>query len=120
MAPVTMATAEEEGDDDSGDASAADAVDAATSRRTSISSTSRSWSTTTMKPPELGYEMALEINDYPEIDGLGERAYDSRPIGGVNVLQGRYELSVDVSAERSDADFDMAAGLAERAVDRLP
>ncbi len=69
---------------------------------------------------ELAYEMALEINDYPEIGGLGERAYDSRPIGGVNVLQGRYELSVDVSAGESDEDFDTATGLAARAVDRLP
>ncbi len=69
---------------------------------------------------EASYEMALDINDYPEIGGLGERAYDGRPIGGVNVLQGRYELSVDVSAGESDEDFDTATGLAERAVDRLP
>ena len=69
---------------------------------------------------EAAYEMVLDVNDYPEIGGLGERAYDSRPIGGVNVLQGRYELSVDVSAGESDEDFDSATGLAERAVDRLP
>ena len=69
---------------------------------------------------ELAYEMVLEINDYPEIGGLGERAYDASPLGGVNVLQGRYELSIDVSAGESDEDFDTATGLAERAVDRLP
>jgi len=65
-------------------------------------------------------QMAIDINDYPEISGLGDGAYDSRPIYDVTVRKGRYELSLDVSLEGGDADFEAAKGLAATAVDRLP
>jgi hypothetical protein len=69
---------------------------------------------------EGGFELALDINDYPEIDGIGDRAYDSRPIGDITVLKGKYELSVDVSVNNDDSDFETAKELAAQAVDRLP
>jgi len=69
---------------------------------------------------EGGYQLAIDINDYPELDGLGDRAYDGRPLTGVTVLSGRYEVDVDVSGEDSDADFETAKQLAAAAIDRLP
>jgi hypothetical protein len=65
------------------------------------------------------FQMAIDINDYPEIEGIGDRAYDSRPIGDITVLKGKYELSVGVSTGGED-DFEVAKGLAAKAVDRLP
>jgi hypothetical protein len=69
---------------------------------------------------EGGFELALDINDYPEVEGIGERAYDSRPIGDVTALEGRFELSVDVSVQGDDTDFETAKDVAAKAVDRLP
>ena len=69
---------------------------------------------------EGGFELALDINDYPEIEGIGERAYDSRPIGDITVLNGKYELSVDVSVGDGEADFETAKDVAAKAVGRLP
>ena len=69
---------------------------------------------------EGGFEVALDINDYPEVEGIGDRAYDSRPLGDITVLKGKYELSVDVSVEDTDADFETAKDVAAKAVDRLP
>ena len=69
---------------------------------------------------EGGFELALDINDYPEVEGIGDRAYDSRPIGDITVLKGKYELSVDVSVEGGEADFETAKDVAAKAVDRLP
>jgi hypothetical protein len=68
---------------------------------------------------EGGFELALDINDYPEVEGIGERAYDSRPIGDITVLTGKYELSVDVSVGDGEADFETAKDVAAKAVDRL-
>jgi hypothetical protein len=65
------------------------------------------------------FQLAIDINHYPEIEGIGDRAYDSRPIGDITVLKGKYELSVDVSTGGED-DFEVAKGLAAKAVDRLP
>ena len=65
------------------------------------------------------FQLAIDINDYPEIEGIGDRAYDSRPIGDITVLKGKYELSVGVSTGGED-DFEVAKGLAAKAVDRLP
>ena len=69
---------------------------------------------------EEGFQIAIDINDYPEISGLGDRAYDARPISDVTVLKGRYELDIGVSAEGGEADFEAAKDLAAQAVDRLP
>ena len=67
-----------------------------------------------------GFQLAIDINDYPEVEGIGDQAYDSRPIGDITVLKGKYELSVDVSVEGGDADFETAKDVAAKAVDRLP
>ena len=84
---------------------------------------------------ESGFQLALDINDYPEVEGIGDRAYDSRPIGDITVLKGKYEVSVDVNVEGDEGqgadvegddvewtgiDFEAARELAAKAVDRLP
>ncbi len=66
------------------------------------------------------YEQVLDINDYPKIDGLGDRAYDTRPIGTVTVQKGKYEVSVDILTLDDDADFEVAKDLARKAIGRLP
>ncbi|MGH8168756.1 MAG: DUF3558 family protein, partial [Woeseiaceae bacterium] len=67
---------------------------------------------------ERAYLTAIDINDYPEIGSLGDRAYNAQPIGDVTVLVGRYELSVDVSGPEND--LEAAQDLAETAIGRMP
>ena len=67
-----------------------------------------------------GFQLAIDINNYPKIDGIGDGAYDSRPIGDITVRKGKYELSVDVNTDDAEADFQTAKDLAAKAVDRLP
>ena len=69
---------------------------------------------------QSGFQLAIDINHYPQVEGIGDRAYDSRPIGDITVLKGKYELSVDVSVAGDDADFETAKDVAAKAVDRLP
>ena len=69
---------------------------------------------------EEGFQMAIDINDFPEVPGIGDRAYDARPAFGLTVLKGRYELEVDVSLEGDEAEFVAAKDLAATAVERLP
>jgi hypothetical protein len=68
---------------------------------------------------ESGFQLAIDINDYPEVEGIGDRAFDSRPIGDITVLKGKYELSIDVFASGQD-EFEIAKDLAANAADRLP
>lgn len=69
---------------------------------------------------EAAYELVIDMNDYPTIDGLGDRAYDTQPIGDVTVQKGKYELSVDILTEDDEADFAAAKDLAKTALGRLP
>jgi hypothetical protein len=69
---------------------------------------------------EAAYELVIDMNDYPTIDGLGDRAYDTQPIGDVTVQKGKYELSVDILTEDNEADFAAAKDLAKTALGRLP
>lgn len=64
------------------------------------------------------FEMALKINNYDQIAGVGERAYTS-PIYEITVLKSRYELSVDVTLSQADR-LAIAKQLAEKALARLP
>jgi hypothetical protein len=68
---------------------------------------------------EDSFQFALDVNRYPEVGGIGDRAYQS-PINDITVLTGRYELSVDVTVKGGDADFPEARELAAKAVARLP
>lgn len=65
-----------------------------------------------------GFEMALKINNYDQIAGVGDRAYTS-PIYEITVLKSRFELSVDVTLSGADR-LAIAKRLAEKAVGRLP
>jgi hypothetical protein len=64
------------------------------------------------------HQLAIDINSYPEIAGLGDRAYNAQPIGDVTVLVGRYQLGVDVSGPENE--LEIARELAETAIGRLP
>jgi hypothetical protein len=61
-------------------------------------------------------------DQYPAVEGIGERAYNSQPIGDVDVLTGRYEVSVSLHFVSDDdaAELAMARELAALVVDRLP
>lgn len=74
----------------------------------------------TSEDAEAAYDLVIDMNDYPPIDGLGDRAYDTQPIGDVTVQKGRYELSVDILTEDDTADFAVAKDLAKTALGRLP
>ncbi|HET7087862.1 MAG TPA: hypothetical protein VFL17_04365 [Anaerolineae bacterium] len=66
------------------------------------------------------FQMAIDINDYEESSGIGERAYRSLIID-ITVLTGRYELSIDVSdSSDQEAQFQKARDLAEKALARMP
>lgn len=64
------------------------------------------------------FEMAVKINGYRTVRGVGEDAYAS-PMYDLTVLSGRYELAVDVSL-LADEPAPAARRLAQQAVARLP
>ena len=67
-----------------------------------------------------GFDLAVDVNDFTEIDGLGEDAYNSQPIFDVSVLRGVYELSIDISAGEPETQLEQATELARTALERLP
>ena len=70
---------------------------------------------------EAAFQMAIDINDYQEVTGIGDRAYRSYPIFDLNVLTGRYELSVDVTDGTDEEDqYQKASELAGQALSRMP
>lgn len=70
---------------------------------------------------EASFQMAIDINNYAEVSGIGERAYLAYPIFDINVLVGRYELSVDVfDSSEKEEQYEKARDLAEKALGRLP
>lgn len=66
------------------------------------------------------FQMAIDINHYPEVTGIGDRAYRSE-IYDITVDKGKYELSISVvSADDKDTRYEKARTLAELALARLP
>ena len=57
-----------------------------------------------------------------EIEGLGDRAVNTQPVGDVSVLRGRYEISVDLYFvdEDDSVELGMAREIAEIVLSRLP
>lgn len=67
------------------------------------------------------FQQDIDINDYPEVSGIGDRAYDARPAFGLTVFKGKYELSLDIFSDIEDeAEWAAIKDLAAKAVDRLP
>ncbi len=67
------------------------------------------------------FQTAININGYPELSGLGDRAYNAQPILDIDVLSGRYEISIDISDSSDDAtQLQKAIDLAEVGLTRLP
>ena len=56
------------------------------------------------------------------VEGIGDGARSTQPIGEISVLSGHYEVSLDIyfASEDDDAEFEMARELVEIAVSRLP
>jgi len=73
-------------------------------------------------PSDAESSFGFGADQYPAVDGIGERAYRSQPIDDITVLQGSYEVSVGLYfvSEDEDADFEMARQLAEIVIGRLP
>lgn len=72
------------------------------------------------KQAEVAFQVAIDINSYTEVSGIGDRA--SRGIiYDISVLKGKYELSIDLSNDEDDEiQFEKAKTLAALVVDRLP
>jgi hypothetical protein len=64
-----------------------------------------------------GYQLAIDINDYPEIEGLGDGAYFALGFG-VTALQDKYEVTIDVLGP--DDDQPLEEDLVRKALERLP
>lgn len=67
------------------------------------------------------FQMELDINDYEEISGVGDRALRPWPIMDITVLSGQYEVSIDISdGSEAAVQLEKARNLAEKALGRLP
>lgn len=68
---------------------------------------------------EASFEMVAD--QYPAVEGVGDRAYNSEPFDDLTVLSGRYEISVGLFLSLDDADqLAMARDLAALLIERLP
>lgn len=69
---------------------------------------------------EESFDFAAD--QYPAVEGVGDRAYNSQPIADISVLSGRYEVSVGLYfVDDDDArELTMARDLAAILLDRLP
>ena len=66
------------------------------------------------------FQMAIDINHYEEVTGIGDRAYRST-IYDITVDKGKYELSISVmNDEDMDTRYEKARTLAALALARLP
>ena len=69
---------------------------------------------------QAAYEMAVEINGYPEISGLADRAYNAQPIFDVNFLTGNLEVSIDISdSTDKSVQLENSIELAQLVLSRL-
>jgi hypothetical protein len=66
---------------------------------------------------EAVYDLAIDNNDYQEIDGIGDRAYFALGFG-LTAQQGRYEFTIDIIGP--DDDRALEEELAPKALERLP
>ena len=66
------------------------------------------------------FVLALAVNKYEEFEGLGDRAYRS-PVSDVKVLDGRYEVGLDVAQSiEKEAQVQKAKALVTLVLQRLP
>jgi hypothetical protein len=65
------------------------------------------------------FQQDIRISRYPEISGLGDRAYDASPALGITVLKGRYSLMIEVRQAGYRNDIEAAKKLATKALSRL-
>jgi len=65
------------------------------------------------------FQSAIDINDYDEVSGIGERAYTS-VIYDLSVLTGKYEVSIDVNPAGDGDEAELAKSVAVTVLARLP
>lgn len=67
------------------------------------------------------FQMEIDLNNYEEVSGIGDRALRPSPIMDITVIKGKYEVSVDVLNDSDDeAQYEKAKVLAILALGRLP
>lgn len=65
--------------------------------------------------------MDLFVGQRPKMEGFGDEAFHTQPVGDVSVRKGRYEVSVDVlTAEGNEAELDLAVEIATAVIGRCP
>jgi hypothetical protein len=70
---------------------------------------------------EAAFDMAIEINGYPEILNFGERMYNAQPIFDVNFLHNNLEISIDISdSTELESQLQRSLELARLVLARLP
>jgi len=61
-------------------------------------------------------------DQYPAVEDIGDRAYNSQPIDDITVLDGRYEIAVGIyfGSDDNAAELKSAKDLAALVIERLP
>lgn len=66
------------------------------------------------------FQMELDINNYEEVSGIGERSLRPFPVMDLSTLIRNYEVSIDLATGDSDREFLVAKELMEKVLGRLP
>lgn len=66
------------------------------------------------------FQMELDINNYQEVSGIGERSLQPYPVMDLSTLIRNYEVSIDLATGDADQEFLMAKELMEKVLGRIP
>lgn len=66
------------------------------------------------------FQMELDINNYEEVNGIGERSLRPYPVMDLSTLIRNYEVSIDLATGDADQEFLVAKELMGKVLDRLP
>jgi hypothetical protein len=64
--------------------------------------------------------MELDINNYQEVNDIGERAFRPLPIMDLSALTRNFQVSIDLATGDSEAEYLLARDLMDPALSRLP
>lgn len=65
-------------------------------------------------------QMELDINNFEEVNGIGERAFRPLPVMDLSALIRNYQVSIDLATGDSEAEYLLARDLMDPALSRLP
>jgi hypothetical protein len=66
------------------------------------------------------FQMELDINNYEEVNGIGERSLRPYPVMDLSTLIRNYEVSIDLATGDADQEFLVAQELMVKVLERLP